>query len=103
MLVRRLATAALFAGLITLQLGLVGSGAACSMDEHGMSEMEHEACDHPVSHDECRVMAPCGAAFAIVAPTTEPQPAPMGTTIMAALITMPPSVSFPPKRRPPRA
>jgi hypothetical protein len=63
----------------------------------------HEHCEHPIAPDECRIMAPCGAVFAPAAPAAEPQPTPIAETIVAALVAMPPSVSFPPERRPPRA
>lgn len=118
-LLRRVAAAALFAGLLTLQLGLVGTGAACTMEDSETRGHSHadatasgtdseratgdEPCEHPVSHNECRAMAPCGAAFDVGAPAAEPQPAPLGETIVAAVNAMPPSVSFPPERRPPRA
>lgn len=119
MLVRRVAAAALFAGLFTLQLGLVGTGAACTMDDHGMrghsaadaaasgtrseSEAGDEPCEHPVSPDQCRAMAPCGAVFTPAASVAEPQPTLMAESVVTALVAMPPSISFPPKRRPPRA
>lgn len=119
MLVRRVAAAALFAGLLTLQLGLVGTGAACAMDDsgtrghphldaaasdtHAEQAPEDEPCGHPVSSDECRAMAPCGAAFDAGALPAERQPAALGEAVMAAVNAMPPSVSFPPERRPPRA
>lgn len=120
MLVRHVTAAALLAGFFVLQLPLVGTGEACAMEGHetpaspsvaaGASDAEPErtteeegCCAHPVSRDQCRTMAPCGAHFTPADAIAQPRLPPMPEAVAAALVTMPPSVLFPPERRPPRA
>lgn len=117
MLVRRTAAAALFVGLLTLQLGLASAQATCAMDgdvrvsprveaaaSGVVSEQiaEDEPCEHPTSTHRCQLMAPCGAVFALASPTDQARFNPMKDTVATAVVTMPASVSFPPERRPPR-
>lgn len=70
---------------------------------NGATETGESACDHPVSPEQCRAMALCTAGFLPAGPAAAAQPAPIPETVVAALVAMPLSVSFPPERRPPRA
>jgi hypothetical protein len=70
---------------------------------HGTTETDEGPCDHPVSPEQCRTMAPCTAGFLPGRAAAEPAPAQPSESILANLVAMPPSVSFPPALRPPRA
>lgn len=70
---------------------------------NGATETDESPCDHPVSPEQCRTMAQCTVGFLPAGPAAAAQPAPVTETIVAALVAMPPSVSFPPECRPPRA
>lgn len=70
---------------------------------NGAAETDESSCDHPVSPEPCRAMVLCTAGFLPAGPAAAAQPAPPPETVVAALVAMPLSVSFPPERRPPRA
>lgn len=85
--------------------------ASTTRDMHGMTTTEMNGatqtdeapCNHPLSPEQCLTMAPCATGFLPAASTAEASAAPVIETIVAALVAMPRSVSFPPERRPPRA
>lgn len=77
-------------------------GMAMIAESNG-AETDDAPCDHPVSPEECRTMAPCAVGILVPASAAEPQPALFPGTVVAALVAMPPSVSSPPELPPPRA
>lgn len=77
-------------------------GMAMIAESNG-AETDDAPCDHPVSPEECRTMAPCAVGILVPASAAEPQPALLPGTVVAALVAMPPSVSSPPELPPPRA
>lgn len=70
---------------------------------NGATNSDEEPCNHPVSPEQCRTMASCAAGFLPALPSACVPATKVIETIVAALVTMPWSVSFPPERRPPRA
>ena len=91
---------AMSAGMQDDMQGMQGMAMIAMVDG---AETDDAPCDHPVSPEECRTMAPCAVGILVPASAAEPQPALFPGTVVAALVAMPPSVSSPPELPPPRA
>lgn len=109
-------------GLFAFQLLLAGASNFCPMWDHGSAASDAGAaathvemnmpgmpmddaapCDHPVSPEQCQTMAPCASAFLVVAIAEERSTGAHTSGVLAAMISVPRSISFTPEPPPPRA